>query len=71
MPRDQWVPLAEIYELIERSGRLLPADWDSDAPNSSGIRWQRNVRNVLQKLKSPIGGGGVFEWDGNGRYRLG
>lgn len=71
LSRDSWMTLPEIYELVERIGRLQPSDWEPDAPRSNGVRWQRNVRNVLQKRKSYIGGGGIFEWDGRGRYRLG
>ncbi|HEX8207577.1 MAG TPA: hypothetical protein VF587_16055 [Solirubrobacteraceae bacterium] len=72
MKRDAWLTLDDLYRLVEEHGDLTPADWEPDAPNSSGIRWRRNIRNVLQRRKSRVGGGGLFEWDPDTqRYRLG
>lgn len=68
----EWMSLSQLYALVERHASLTPADWEPDAPGSSGVRWQRNVRNLLQKRKSRVGAGGVFEWDPDTRmYRLG
>lgn len=63
MPHRAWLTVPELYELVEAHGHLSSSDWEPDAPNSNGIRWRRNVRNVLQSRKSRVGRGGTFEWD--------
>ncbi len=67
LPRDRWLPLQELYVLVERSIALQPDDFLPDAPGSPGIRWQRNVRNVLQSRKAT----GEILWEpGSASYRL-
>ena len=71
MPSGEWLTLSEMYAIVERHATLTNADWEADAPGSTGVRWQRNVRNLLQKRNAPVGSGGVFEWDADSRrYRL-
>jgi hypothetical protein len=71
MPQGQWMTLPQIYGLIEGHASLTPSDVAPDGPGSKGIRWKRNVRNLLHKRKSEVGRGGVFEWDpGTRRYRV-
>jgi hypothetical protein len=63
--------MTEIYRLVETHASLTASDWEPQAAGSKGTRWKRNVRNVLQKRKSEVGGGGMFEWDRARRtYRL-
>jgi len=66
MPRGQWVRLADLYSLVEQYRQLDDEDWDVDAPGSSSPRWQRNVRNVLQRRKVC----GDIDWAGGGLYHL-
>jgi 5-methylcytosine-specific restriction protein A len=66
MPRDRWVPLAELYALIEQRVMLTDADLEPAASRSGSPRWQRNVRNLLQSRKRS----GGIEWDGDANYRL-
>ena len=66
LPRGEWVQLSDIYNLVERQTVLDDEDWDVDAPGSSSPRWQRNVRNVLQRRKAC----GDIEWAGAGKYLL-
>lgn len=57
MPRGRWLAVSELYAVVELHGSLSPADWQPDAPGSvTGIRWRRNVRNVLQRRKSRVAG---------------
>jgi hypothetical protein len=69
MPRDRWLKLWDIYEIVERH-----VDFDDDdlKPVIRGYKgqnpqlvWGRNVRNVLQS-KKPV----EIEWDGDGSYLL-
>ena len=66
MRRGRWHELTDLYALVESTARLTAADLEPDAPNSNAPRWQRNVRNVLQRRKTV----GDLEWDGRARYRL-
>jgi hypothetical protein len=66
MIADRWYELGELYALVEANAVITAADCEPDAPRSTSPRWQRNVRNVLQRRKTM----GDLEWDGRGRYRL-
>lgn len=66
MQAGRWYELADLYSLVERYAGLRDGDFGADAPGSSSLRWQRNVRNVLQRRKTS----GYLEWDAPGRYRL-
>jgi len=66
MESGRWYELSELYTLIEHHVELLPDDYDADAPRSVSPRWQRNVRNVLQRRKTA----GDLDWNRPGRYRL-
>jgi hypothetical protein len=61
-----WIGLAEIYELVQSHADLDTEDFEPAAPGHSDLRWRRNVRNVLQRMKHTT----QLEWDGQGRYRL-
>lgn len=67
MRRDRWYDLQTIYGLVSEKAQLTERDLEPDAPGSNSPRWQRNVRNVLQRRKTA----GDLDWDGGGRYRLG
>ena len=58
--------LAELYDLVLARCTLHDADLEPDAPGSSSPRWQRNVRNVLQRRKTT----GYLDWNGRGGYQL-
>lgn len=58
--------LGELYEVVLARCVLSDADLESDAPGSFSPRWQRNVRNVLQRRKST----GYLDWDGQAGYTL-
>lgn len=64
MPEGQWLQLDEIYGLVEDHSVLEKDDFWPDAPGSSGLRWRRNVRNVLQKRKTS----GDLLWERPARY---
>lgn len=66
LPRNRWVPLEDIYVLIQRNIRLDYEDEQPQSPRSSIPKWKRNVRNVLQyrKMNDDI------EWDRKGNYRM-
>jgi hypothetical protein len=66
LPRQRWVPLEEIYALVQSFLRLDREDHEPQSPTSSIPKWKRNVRNVLQYRK----GTGDIEWDRQGNYRL-
>jgi hypothetical protein len=71
MPQGEWMTVPEIYRLVQSHASFTPSDWEPDGPRSTGVRWKRNVRNVLQKHKSDVGHGGMFEWNQDARsYRL-
>ena len=62
----RWYDLREIYALVATDTEISDEDLEPDAPGSNSPRWQRNIRNVLQRRKS----GGEVAWDGRARYRL-
>ena len=65
-PRDEWVPLQNIYSLVETRIQLKPDDLLPSAPKSDEPKWMRNVRNVLQSRKT----NGEIAWDKNGKYMI-
>ena len=66
MPKDKWLALQDIYELVSRNGQLDNEDLEPQSPTSDLPKWKRNVRNVLQYRK----GKGEIEWDGDTYYRI-
>lgn len=66
MPRERWVPLQEIYQIVERYGELDAEDFEPQSPTSDRPKWKRNVRNVLQRRKRK----GEIQWDRHARYFL-
>lgn len=66
LTRDEWVPLQNIYSLIETNVKLKPDDFLPSAPTISEPKWMRNVRNVLQHRKII----GDIAWDRNGKYMI-
>ena len=64
---DEWIPVREIYAIVERGISLDGDDRMPASPGSRPPRWHRNVRNVLQHRKAT----GEVLWDGHGRYRRG
>ena len=65
LPRDRWMLLEEIYDLIERNCNLDYEDYEPQSPKSYIPKWKRNVRNVLQyrKIKDIL-------WDGDAGYKI-
>jgi hypothetical protein len=61
-----WIPLENIYDLVEANAVLSPADREPAADGSSDPRWRRNVRNLLQRWKESD----ELDWDGDAHYRL-
>ncbi len=66
MRHGRWYELQELYVLVAEQATLSDADLGPDSPGSNSPRWERNIRNVLQRRKSL----GDIDWDGRGRYRL-
>ncbi len=66
MPKNEWLPLQEIYDLISRHAKLDDEDYEPQSPSSDIPKWKRNVRNVLQYRKKT----GEIEWDGDTHYRI-
>ena len=66
VPKSEWIPLQDIYELVSRNCRLDDEDFEPQSPPSDLPKWKRNVRNVLQYRKRT----GEIEWDGDTPYRL-
>lgn len=66
LPRGRWIPLEEIYALVQSRLRLDPEDQQPQSPTSPLPKWKRNVRNVLQYRK----GTGEIEWGKDLGYRL-
>ena len=67
MPRERWVPLQEIYQIVERYGDLDAEDFEPESPTSDRPKWKRNVRNVLRYRNASTG---EIQWDGRARYLL-
>lgn len=51
MPRDRWVSVEEIRDLVESNATLDTEDFEPEAPGSNIPKWRRNVRNVLVQRK--------------------
>ena len=66
LTRDEWIPLQDIYSLIEANVNLKTDDFLPSAPTISEPKWMRNVRNVLQHRKST----GDIAWDRDGKYMI-
>ena len=66
LPKGQWVPLVDIYHLVENTLCLDKEDYEWQSPSSDIPKWKRNVRNVLQYWKNTK----EIEWDGHARYKL-
>ena len=66
MPRERWISLGEIYQMVERYGDLDVEDFDPESPTSDIPKWKRNVRNVLQYRRRT----GKIRWDGDANYLL-
>lgn len=66
MPRNEWLKLQDIYDLVSRNCQLDDEDFESQSPTADLPRWKRNVRNVLQYRKRT----GEIEWDGDANYRI-
>lgn len=65
-PKDRWVPIQEIYDLVQNRIEFDNDDFLPAAPNNQEPRWKRNVRNYLQRAKSV----GELAWDRHGMYML-
>ena len=66
MPKNKWLHLQDVYDLIRRNGQLDDEDYEPQSPHSGSPKWERNVRNVLQYRKRT----GEIEWDGDTHYRI-
>lgn len=66
MPRNEWLSLQEVYDLISRHTQFDDEDYAAQSPSSDLPKWKRNVRNVLQYRKKT----GEIEWDGDNHYRI-
>jgi hypothetical protein len=66
MPKERWVSLEEIYQMVKERGNLDAEDFEWQSPTSAIPKWKRNVRNVLQYRKST----GEILWDREARYSL-
>lgn len=66
LPRDEWIPIQDIYALVEKSVVLQADDFLPAAPGSGDLKWRRNVRNVLQRHKAQ----GQIAWDRDGKYMI-
>ena len=64
--RDVWVPIQDIYALIEANVRLTKDDFLPAAPSTKSPKWERNVRNVLQRRKTS----GHIAWNKDGHYMI-
>lgn len=65
-PRDRWLALHEIYDLIDGHVELDDGDRTGVGSGSGSARWKRTVRNALQRRKQLAD----VEWDGKGHFRL-
>lgn len=66
LPREEWLPLALLYNRVRARCRLDDEDFLPSAPGNDVPKWKRNVRNVLQHRKQT----GEVEWNRAGSYRL-
>lgn len=66
MPKGRWLPIADIYRLVEDNINLDKEDFEWQSPSSNIPKWKRNVRNVLQYRKKTS----EIRWDGKANYRI-
>ncbi len=66
LPRDTWIPLQDIYSLIEKSTDFTEKDILPAANTTKTPTWQRNVRNVLQYRKKQ----GDIAWNKDRHYMI-
>ena len=66
MPKDEWLSLQDVYDLVSRHCQLDDEDFEPQSPSSDLPKWKRNVRNVLQYRKQTA----EIEWDGDTHYRI-
>lgn len=66
IPKNEWLSLQDIYDLVRRYGNLDNEDFEPESPKSDLPKRKRNVRNVLQHRKQT----GEIEWDRDAHYRL-
>ena len=66
MPRNEWLTLQNVYDLVSHNRQLDDEDFESQSPASDLPKWKRNVRNVLQYRKQT----GKIKWDGDASYRI-
>lgn len=66
LPRKRWVPIGDVYSLVQSKLRPDREDQEPQSPSSDIPKWKRNVRNVLQYRKRT----GEIEWDGQANYML-
>ncbi len=66
MPRESWISLEEIYQMVERYGNLDVEDFEPQSPTSDIPKWKRNVRNVLYYRNHT----GKIRWDEDANYLL-
>jgi hypothetical protein len=66
LPRRRWVPLKEIYNMVEEYGNLDTEDFEGQSPTSDEPKWKRNVRNILQRKKCK----NEIRWDRSAKYSL-
>jgi hypothetical protein len=64
--KDRWTRLADLYRGVAQLLTLDADDFEPEAPGSELPKWQRNVRNVLQRRKAL----GHIVWDHAGQYKL-
>ena len=49
MPREKWVPLNDILEIVRKNVSLQGDDFSlATSGKDESIRWENNVRNTLQ-----------------------
>ena len=65
IPKNEWIPLQDIYDLVRQNVILDDEDYEPQSPTSDLPKWKRNVRNVLQYRKRT----GEIEWNGDTHYR--
>ena len=59
MPRDVWLGYPAIYSLIKDHNHLDREDYEPEEPGSNKPKWERNVRNKLQREKKKL----HLDWD--------
>jgi hypothetical protein len=65
-PRGEWLRVAAIYELVADHVHLDDDDLAKVAATGTSARWQRTVRNALQRGKHSA----TIEWDNERGFRF-